>query len=340
MRSLTYGRIQPWTRGAGQSTRTPEFSAAAIEKKSALRDAAVFVLQRLVFIAIIASATVYFCTLGLRLSANSRIRVDQEPYTFRDVAQPALLETVDFFEDLSQGELGIVAPGISGRDWESATDVLSDAYINSARLLVIAVGAAAIVGIAVGAIAAVRRHSGMALTVLTLTVVGVSIPSFFLALLIQIGSIEFYRRTGIRVAFFDRNSSMGTSLLPRIALPGLVLVARPLAHISRVTFVSLSEILERDFVRTARAKGVREALVFWHHVIRNVGVSILTAGGHLAPLRAGAAIGCGSAATGTAICHSCTALRSAHRSLTGRPGAGEAQTRDGTLSSWTRASRR
>jgi peptide/nickel transport system permease protein len=117
----------------------------------------------------------------------------------------------------------------------------------------------------------------MALTMLTATVVGVSIPSFFLALLIQIGSIEFYQRTGIRVVFFGPNPGGGNSLLPKIALPALVLVARPLAHISRVTFVSLSEVLERDFVRTARAKGVRELLVFWRHVLRNAGVSILTA---------------------------------------------------------------
>jgi len=278
-RSLTYGRMQPWTREPGQSIRTSRASATGVERKSAVWEAAIFMLRRLAFIVVIAFAIVYFCTLGLRLSANSRLRVDQDPYTVRDTAQPALAETIDFFEDLSRGELGLIDPGISGRDWESTVDVLREAYINSARLLVTAVGAAAIVGIAAGGIAAARRHSGMALTMLTLTVVGVSVPSFFLALLIQIGSIEFYQRTGIRVAFFGRNPGLGTSLLPRMALPALVLVARPLAHISRVTFVSLSEILERDFVRTARAKGVREVLVFWRHALRNAGVSILTAVG-------------------------------------------------------------
>jgi peptide/nickel transport system permease protein len=112
---------------------------------------------------------------------------------------------------------------------------------------------------------------------LTVTVVGVSIPSFLLALLLQIGSIAFYKRTGVRLVLFGPNLSGAESLLPKIALPAAVLAARPLAHVTRVTFIALSEVLEQDYVRTARAKGLREILVFWHHVLRNAGVRILTA---------------------------------------------------------------
>jgi peptide/nickel transport system permease protein len=112
---------------------------------------------------------------------------------------------------------------------------------------------------------------------LTVTVVGMSIPSFFLALLLQIGSIKFYQRTGIRLVLFGPHLPDTPSLLPKLALPALVLIARPLAHITRVTFIALCEVLEQDYVRTARAKGLREILVFWNHVARNAGVSILTA---------------------------------------------------------------
>jgi peptide/nickel transport system permease protein len=136
---------------------------------------------------------------------------------------------------------------------------------------------AAIIGMAAGALAAAYRHSALALPMLTVTVVGISIPSFFLALLIQIGSIAFYRRTGIRLVLFGSHLPGTKSLLPKMALPALVLVARPLAHITRVTFVSISEVLGQEYVRTARAKGLREILVFWNHVLRNAGVSILTA---------------------------------------------------------------
>jgi peptide/nickel transport system permease protein len=193
------------------------------------------------------------------------------------VANPALAETFDFFEDLSRGELGRVAPVVSERDWQPAMQVLTAAYGDSARLLIVAVGLAAVIGITAGVLAAAWRQSVLALPMLTVTVVGISIPSFFLALLLQIGSIEFYQRTGIRLVLFGPHLPDARSLLPKMALPALVLVARPLAHITRVTFVSLSEVLQQDYVRTARAKGLRETLVFWNHVLRNAGVSILTA---------------------------------------------------------------
>ncbi|MBE9508795.1 MAG: ABC transporter permease, partial [Chloroflexi bacterium] len=57
----------------------------------------------------------------------------------------------------------------------------------------------------------------------------------------------------------------------------LVLAARPLAHITRITFVSLSEVLRQDFIRTAHAKGLHPRVVFMEHALRNAGVSILTA---------------------------------------------------------------
>jgi uncharacterized protein len=275
-RSLTYGP-QPWKAEPGQSIRIAGASTDVAESHGVFLNGVFFVLQRLAFIAAVAFAIVYFCTVGLQLSGNSRLPVSQQRRSVWDVANPALVETIDFFEDLSRWDLGPVAPGVSERDWQPATQVLTSAYGDSARLLIVAVGVAAVIGIAAGALAAARRHSALALPMLTVTVVGMSIPSFFLALLIQIGSIAFYRRTGIRLVLFGSHLRGARSLLPKMALPALVLVARPLAHITRVTFVALSEVLEQEYVRTARAKGLREILVFWNHVLRNAGVSILTA---------------------------------------------------------------
>jgi peptide/nickel transport system permease protein len=275
-RSLTYG-LQPWKAEPGQSIRITGTSNDVTEGHRAFLDGVFFVLQRLTFIAAVAFAIVYFCMVGLRLSGNSRLPVGQPRRGVWDVADPALAETIDFFEDLSRGELGRVAPEVSGRDWEPAMQVLTAAYGDSARLLFVSVGLATVFGIVAGVLAAAWRQSGLALPMLTVTVVGISIPSFFLALLLQIGSIEFYQRTGIRLVLFGSHLPEAKSLLPKLALPALVLVARPLAHIVRVTFVSLSEVLEQDYVRTARAKGLREILVFWHHVLRNAGVGILTA---------------------------------------------------------------
>lgn len=59
-------------------------------------------------------------------------------------------------------------------------------------------------------------------------------------------------------------------------MPALVLATRPIAQIARVTFVSVSDVLAQDYVRTARSKGLREMAVMLHHVIRNAAIPILT----------------------------------------------------------------
>jgi len=276
-RSLAYARFQPWKPAAQPTPPAVRPVDGSVAAPRAFLTGIAWVGRRLVSICAVSFAIVFFCTSGLMLSRNSSLPVNQERRTLRDVAGPALTESLDFFQDLSSGDLGSVRPEISGRDRQRVEQVLVTAYADSARLLLVAIAVASIIGVAAGALAAARRHSALALPMLTVTVVGVSLPSFLLALLLQIGSIEFYKRTGIRVVFFGPNLGGAKSLLPRFALPALVLAARPLAHMTRVTFVALSNVLEQDYVRTARAKGLRELVIFGHHVLRNAGVRILTA---------------------------------------------------------------
>lgn len=61
-----------------------------------------------------------------------------------------------------------------------------------------------------------------------------------------------------------------------IILPVLVLAARPIAQISRVAYLTLSEVLAQDYVRTARSKGLSSRMVMWGHVYRNVAIPVLT----------------------------------------------------------------
>jgi len=238
---------------------------------------AIFVLRRLLFIAVVAFAIVYFCVLGLGLSANSTAPVGRTR-TAWELAGPAFEDTVDFFQDAFRGDLGHVVRGVTQLTRVPVTALLVDTFVSSASLLAVSVALAAVAGVVAGGLAATRRHSLLSLPTLTLTVIGVSIPSFFLALLFQVADIRFYQRTGVGLfPVYGISRHRTESLLPQVIAPALVLAARPLAHITRVTFVSISEILNRDFIRTARAKGVRPALVFWRHTLRNAGVSVLTA---------------------------------------------------------------
>lgn len=233
-------------------------------------------LRVLLLIFGVAFAIVYLCMLGTRLTANSFTAMQH--FSLWQEMEPALEQTVGFFEAALRGELGSVTARVPQYRVMPTTEYVARAFLASTHLLLVALGLATVVGIAAGGLAAARRHSVLSLSTLTLTVVGVSIPSFFLALLVQVADIRFYQRTGIGLfPVFGISSARTESLLPQVVAPALVLAARPLAQIARVTFVSLSDILGQDFIRTARAKGLAGWVVFLRHALRNAGVGIVTA---------------------------------------------------------------
>jgi uncharacterized protein len=272
-RSLTYGRFQSLR--PERELRVVEPSHTPASDHPRIPGYVIYVLRRLLFIAAVGLAIVYFCVLGLRLSFNSTST--GQPRSVSELAEPALEETLNILKDTFQGDLGHISQGITRRSWVPITELLGDAFVSSASLLGVSIALATIVGVTAGGLAAARRHSALALPTLTLTIVGISIPSFFLALLLQIADIKFYQHTGTGLFPIHGIGGYRKSLMPHIVPPALVLAARPLAHITRVTFVSISEIMSRDFVRTARAKGLGQRSVFWKHMLRNAGVSILTA---------------------------------------------------------------
>jgi len=234
-----------------------------------------FILRRLLFIVVVAVAIVYFCVLGVRLSLNSASLGRR--HSAWELAGPALTETVDFFAGAFRGDLGRVSQaGVTQRTWMPVTQLLADTFTRSATLLALSIALAAVVGVTAGGLAAARRHSVLSLPTLTLTVIGVSVPSFFLALLLQVADIKFYQRTGTGLFPILGLGGYRRSLMPHIVPPALVLAARPLAYITRITFVSISEVLGRDYIRTAHAKGLDRRVVFQRHALRNASVSILT----------------------------------------------------------------
>ena len=136
--------------------------------------------------------------------------------------------------------------------------------------LIIAVG----VAVPAGTVAAARRGSWTDRGVMTFALLGVSLPDFLVGLLlilvfaVALGWMpsEGYRPLGDGLA-----ANFRSLLLPAIAL-GMAQAAL----IARTTRAAVLEVLQHDYVRTARAKGLRERVVMWHHVLRNALVPIIT----------------------------------------------------------------
>lgn len=195
-----------------------------------------------------------------------------QKFQFFSILRETWMRSADYVRLLAHGNLGTVMM-VSGET--EVAEIMKTAYTNSLGLIGIALSLAMIVGVLMGSTAALTRYRGQADLVLFLAIVGVSAPSFLLAVLLQTLGIKY------TITFGERLVSMGGYAwdFEHLAMPVLVLMARPLAYMTRATYVALTEIMGADYIRTAHAKGLRERRVFFVHILRNLGISILTAFG-------------------------------------------------------------
>jgi peptide/nickel transport system permease protein len=229
-----------------------------------------FVIRRLAFIVLVAVTIVFFVFLGMRMATNSS--APRPDYRIARHAQAAVGETEAFIARALTGDLGTVQASRSRTI--PVTEVLRDTYVKSMGLLLTSLVISLAIGLLAGIIAALRQTSLASFTLLSATIIGISIPSFFVAMLLQVLSIKLVQDYGVRIAFVGGFGWDWRHML----FPLIVLSARPIAYITRVSFVSLSEVLNEDYIRTALAKGLNMRQMINWHALRNVAVPVLTAG--------------------------------------------------------------
>ncbi len=183
--------------------------------------------------------------------------------------RPLLIQYFAWLGELAQGHLGqsilSKVPVLALiRDRIEPTLVLAGAAI----LITV------LVAVPLGAIAAWRHNSWVDRAVMTLSVIGFSVPAFVIGyLLILFLSIraDLFPVQGYVSPFVDPIAA-----LRHLVLPSLTLALVFMALIARVTRSSVLEVLGQDFVRTARAKGNREGRILWRHALPNAAVPIIT----------------------------------------------------------------
>ena len=165
---------------------------------------------------------------------------------------------------------------------QPVTEVLATAFPITIRLAVYALLIEAILGILVGVIAGVRRGGFFDSTVLVLSLVVISVPTFVIGFLMQ-----FF--LGIKWGLLPATAT--TISFKSLTMPAIVLGATSLAYVIRLTRQSVSENVSADYVRTARAKGLKEGTVMTRHILRNSLIPVATfLGGDLGGLMGGAII--------------------------------------------------
>src|SRR5512139_3212042 len=149
--------------------------------------------------------------------------------------------------------------------------VVAEAFVNSAELLLFSLGLATMLGVPLGVFMALSRRRGGRVVMLLVSVLGTSIPSFLLAMLLWIVNIQLHNRFATPLLPLT-----GSGLDAHIILPALVLMARPLAQIAQVTYVTLQDIMRQDFIRVAYAKGRSRSGVITGHALKKAAIPVMT----------------------------------------------------------------
>ena len=207
---------------------------------------------------------------GLTEAAAARIREEynlDKPFWMQYLLYLKGIFTLDFGKTFSQ---------------QPVTTVLATAFPITIRLAIYALLIEAILGILFGVIAGVRRGGFFDSTVLVLSLVVISVPTFVIGFLMQ-----FF--LGMKWGLLPATAT--TISLKSLTMPAIVLGATSLAYVIRLTRQSVSENVSADYVRTARAKGLKEGTVMTRHILRNSLIPVATfLGGDLGGLMGGAII--------------------------------------------------
>jgi peptide/nickel transport system permease protein len=152
---------------------------------------------------------------------------------------------------------------------------------HTAQVVILAEAIALVLGIAVGIYSAVRQYSLFDYTFTALSFLGFAMPVFWLALLLQIVFVDIYLKWHVRIFYTSGlnnhgNATWSLDRLQHIALPVMGLTVVSFALYSRFMRASMLDVINADYVRTARAKGLPEWRVIMRHVFRNALIPLVT----------------------------------------------------------------
>jgi peptide/nickel transport system permease protein len=221
-------------------------------------------------------------------------RIDPESYWYLDKSK--YTSAIRLVPLSKEHTLVLKAPYLR-RSYQSkkpVSEILTEGFVNTAILAVVSMIFATIVGILIGIVCAVNKNRFIDRFSLIFSVLGMSLPSFFAAVLMAwifafvLADITHLNMAGSLFSVDDFGNGEYLDL-KNLILPALTLGIRPLAIVIALTRNSLLEELSQDYIRTAKAKGLSNNRILFKHALKNAMNPVVTAmSGWLASLLAGA----------------------------------------------------
>ena len=155
---------------------------------------------------------------------------------------------------------------------------------NTLQLVLIAQILVVFFAVLIGVYSAIRQYSSFDYTMTSFSFLGLATPVFWLALMVQVAVVQIYERTGHRLFPIANLNSVdpGTGIdfwidrAHHLVLPVFVLMVAGIAGYSRYMRAAMLEVINSDYVRTARAKGLNERRVTMKHALRNALIPLVT----------------------------------------------------------------
>lgn len=238
-----------------------------------------YILRRILAVIPVMIIVAVFVFLLLRLTPG-----DPAAIIAGDMATPAQLERIRQSLGLSDPLhvqfltwVGLLMKGELGTSLISNTPVtqmIGQRIWPTVNIAVMTIVLSVLIAVPMGVLAAWRHRTWADYAVMSFSVLGFSIPVFVIGyIFIQVFSIEL---RWLPVQGYTAPSQDFGKFLARAILPCLTLATIYVALIARMTRASMLEVLGEDYIRTARAKGVKEKIVLFRHALRNAAVPILT----------------------------------------------------------------
>jgi peptide/nickel transport system permease protein len=211
--------------------------------------------ERLISALVLVLSLIFLISIAMALTQGGGLS------SIREAIPSAIESAYKFMNDLLRGDVELL---------EKMRKLLP----NSLGLLILSLSVGVTVGLLLGTFAALRHRSRLSGWLISLSVLGMSTPSYVAAMFLIWTFLGINKSTGVRLL-----PTFGFGWDLHLVMPALVLATRPMANMTRLSYSALIDVFEADFVRTAHSKGLKPRLVFWRHVLRNAGVPLLTTAG-------------------------------------------------------------
>ena len=248
-----------------------------------------YVVRRLLYSLVVLFATSFLVFTFVSVSGDPlaalRVTPDYDPNTIKRIEEennldkPVPVRYVYWLKDAVRGDFGTTLLG--------DRPILPDLWRvmkNTLMLVFVAEVLAVLIAVVIGVFAALRQYSAFDYSATTFSFIGLAMPVFWLALMLQVGVVSVYESTGHRLFPISSLNSIdpGTGVdfwidrAHHLVLPVVVLMVASIATYSRYMRASMLEVVNSDYVRTARAKGLDEKRVTMKHAFRNALIPLVT----------------------------------------------------------------